>query len=105
MLKTLSIEHDNENYFYFIIKIITHTVPEPPPATYLQRLSKRIPEIEVLGPVIHLDDAIKIRVNKSDGIDIKGLIDGFESINGVARAELIQPGNYLFPAPVINKRS
>ena len=54
-------------------------------------MSKRVPEIEYLGPVIHLYDAIQIRVKKSDEIDILGLIDGFENINGVASAELQLP--------------
>ena len=54
-------------------------------------MSKRVPEVEYLGPDIHLIDAVQIRVKKSDEIDLLGLIDGFETINGVSSAELQQP--------------
>ena len=78
---------DYENYYYFVINLITHTVPEPTPAAYLQELSKRVPEIEYLGPLV---DAVQIRVKKSDEIDLLKLISGFENINGVASAKLQQ---------------
>ncbi|GBC07235.1 hypothetical protein RclHR1_07320008 [Rhizophagus clarus] len=82
---------DYENYYYFAINLITHIVPEPSPATYLQRLSRRIPELEYVGPVGRLDDAVQVRVKKSDEVDIEGLICGFETINGVESAELQLP--------------
>ncbi|CAB4410167.1 unnamed protein product [Rhizophagus irregularis] len=82
---------DFENYYYFAINLITRVIPEPSPATYLQGLSQRIPELEYLGPVGHLDDAVQVRVKKSEEIDIDGLIDGFETIKGVESAELQSP--------------
>jgi len=82
---------DYENYYYFAINLITHTVPEPTPAAYLQRLSLRVPEIEYIGPVGHLDDAVQVRVKKSEEIDLTGLVHAFEAINGVESAELQQP--------------
>jgi hypothetical protein len=82
---------DHENYFYFAINLITHAVPEPSPATYLQGLSKRIPELEYVGPVGHLDDALQVRVKKSDEIDLRLLKNGFETIKGVESAELQKP--------------
>ena len=84
---------DYENYYYFAINLITHTVPEPTPAAYLQNLSKRVPEIEYLGSVFHLVDAVQIRVKKSDEIDLLELISGFEDINGVASVKLQQPAD------------
>ena len=88
---TTSHEPDYENYYYFAINLITHTVPEPTPAVYLQKLSLRVPEIEYIGPVVYLDDAVQVRVKKSEVGDIIGLVDGFANIRGVESAELQQP--------------
>ena len=82
---------DYENYHYFAINLITQIIPEPSPESYLEKLSRRNPEIEYIGPIGHLNDAVQVRVKKSEITDLTGLKKGFASINGVESVEIQEP--------------
>src|SRR4051794_34141918 len=81
---------DYENYFYFVINL-TQIRPESSPEAHFEKLSRRNLEIEYIGPIGYLDDAVLVRVKKSEIIDLTALTKEFEDINGVESVELQEP--------------
>lgn len=90
IVENMPLKSDFDNYYYFALNL-SSIVPEPCPTITLARFSLRIPEIEYLGRVGHLNDVVQVRVKKNNDIDLTRLQEALVMVNGVESVELQVP--------------